>query len=63
MHANKKLSCFLFQRDNWVKSWKEMLKDTQTFAKRLERGHDQEILSRHIWPWAQSMSMQHDSYL
>ena len=26
------------------------------------KGPDQDILTRHVWPWGQDMSLQHDSY-
>ena len=52
-----------FYRDKWNKSWKKILNDPQSFANKSEKGHDQDILSKHIWTWAKTISLQHDSYL
>jgi len=50
-------------RDKWIQSWNNILKDEENFASRLETSHDQNLLARHIWPWAKSVTLQHDSYL
>ena len=49
-------------RYNWTRSWEKMLNDKLTFADRGDKGPDQTILSKHVWPWAKFMSLQHDSY-
>ena len=50
-------------RLKWQNSWEDMLKDKLTFASRDSKGPDQIILHKYVWPWAKSMSLQHDSYL
>ena len=41
----------------------KILNDPINVANRSEKGSDQEILSKYIWPWAKSISLQHDSFL
>ena len=50
-------------RLKWAKSWIQILLDQQTFAGRTQRGYDQDILARYIWPWVRPISLQHDSFL
>ena len=47
----------LFER-----SWKDILRDPQTYAAKELNGPDQDILDRHVWPWAQHLAISHDSY-
>ena len=50
-------------RKSWRSSWEKIINDKLTFTARKEKGPDQTLLTRHIWPWGQNMSLQHDSYL
>ena len=50
-------------RTRWRQSWVSILQDQLTYAERGSKGPDQTILTRHVWPWARSEAMQHDSYL
>lgn len=49
-------------RNKWTKSWTKMLADPLCWRGRGDKGPDQELLSRHVWPWARHMATQHDSY-
>ena len=49
-------------RSRWRQSWVSILRDNLTYADRGAKGPDQTILSLHVWPWARSEAMQHDSY-
>ena len=39
-----------------------MMKDEIAFASRDEWGPDQTILEKHVWPWAENLTLKHDSY-
>ena len=49
-------------RSLWAGSWAGILRDNLTYADRDFKGPDQTILTVHVWPWARSQAMQHDSY-
>jgi hypothetical protein len=49
-------------RHKWARSWERMLADPQCWAGRQAKGPDQELLTRHVWPWARHMALEHDSY-
>ena len=49
-------------RDLWRSAWENILNDTITYSPRAMKGPDQDILTRHVWPWGQNMSLQHDIY-
>ena len=50
-------------RQLWFSGWDKILKDNLTYADRSRKQPDQMILRRYIWPWAQNITLQHDSYL
>ena len=51
-------------RARWLKSWKKILRDPQTYASRDRKGPDQMILRKYVWnTWGRKSSLQHDSYL
>ena len=49
-------------RHKWVRSWEKIFKDKINYAGRSEKGPDQTILQRYVWPWAKRVSYAHDSY-
>ena len=49
-------------RHKWARAWDKILTDKLAWAPRGEKGPDQTVLQRHVWPWAKFVAMQHDSY-
>ena len=49
-------------RHKWARAWTKILGDKLAWAARGEKGPDQTVLQRHVWPWARFIAMQHDSY-
>ena len=49
-------------RHKWARAWDKILADKLAWAPRAEKGPDQTVLQRHVWPWAKFVAMQHDSY-
>ena len=49
-------------RDKWSQVWANILADPLCWRGREEYSPDQHLLARHVWPWAQEVATQHDSY-
>ena len=49
-------------RDKWLGAWGAMLGDPLCWAGRDRKGPDQDLLTRHVWPWTKDSALQHDSY-
>ena len=46
----------------WSGHWERMLEDELAFAARRRWGPDQDLLNKHVWPWARYLALEHDSY-
>ena len=46
----------------WSGHWERMLEDELAFAARRRWGPDQDLLNKHVWPWARYLAFEHDSY-
>ena len=47
-------------REKWQESWEKF--DEVNVASEEGYGMDQGLMQYYVWPWAVTMSMQHDSY-
>ena len=49
-------------RHQWVRSFHNILEDPASGVSRESKIPDQSLLKKWVWTWAQSLTLQHDSY-
>ena len=49
-------------RQQWLRSVQNILADPESRASRESKIPDQSLLKKWVWTWAQSLTLQHDSY-
>jgi len=49
-------------RQLWTGQWIKMLEDPLAYSDRSLKGPDEKLLDHYVWPWAQFLTLSHDSF-